>query len=211
LCVLAIAFLGTFHSSAWANERYFVVVFSSQAKPKLPRFTHVWATMIKVCNAEQPPAQWTYQIETISWFPASLSVHIFRLRPEAGANLGLQETLCVVQKQGQHISAWGPFEVPQSIYCEFMAQKARLESGQVRYKAIDRFRNPADVSDCIHSLSDMDQARRRADYPLSRVGDDAARDFAAILTKRGCCAVKDGGAELAYQALGLQCGCITRR
>ncbi len=206
LCVLAIALTG---SSARANERYFLVLFSSQAKPKLPRFTHVWATMIRVNNAELPPERWTYQIDTISWYPASLKVHIFRLRTEPGVNLSLQKTLCVVQENGEHVSSWGPFEVPQSIYCEFLAQKARLESGQVRYKAIDTLRSPVDVSDCIHSLTDMDRTQGRSAYPLSRFGDEAAQELAAVLIRRGASRGNDCAAELAYQALGLRC--VSRR
>ena len=74
--------------------------------------------MVKVSNVEMPPDQWKYQIDTISWFPATLVVHTFRLRPEPGVNLTLNDTLAVVQNQRQHVSVWGPFEVPEFIYCE---------------------------------------------------------------------------------------------
>jgi hypothetical protein len=210
-CLAIIALLAGGQNGAQAADRYFALVFSSQARPKLPRYTHVWATMVHVANAEQPPSQWAFQVDTISWFPASLVVHTFKLRSEPGINLDLQKTLAHVQRQGQHVSVWGPREVPQFMYCEFMTQKARLESGQVQYQAIDSFRNPQNVSDCIHSLTDMDRARSRTAYPLSRFGDDAAEQFVKVLAKRGHLLPVDAMTETVYQALGLPCQCITRR
>lgn len=196
---------------AVSAERYFAFVFSSQAVPKLPRFTHVWATMLKVGKVELPPDQWTCQIDTISWFPATLKVHTLRLRPEPGVNLGLHETIAHVQKQHQHVSAWGPFEVPEFIYCEFMTQKARLESGRILYQAIDSLSCPENVSDCIHSLTDMDRQNGRSAYPLSRFGDDAAAEFVNVVKRRGQFVATGETIEFAYQALGLSCDSITRR
>ncbi len=211
---LSIACIACFtHTEESANgaERYFGLVFSSQAKPKLPRFTHVWATMVKVSNAELPPDQWVYQIDTISWVPASLHVRTFKLRPEPGANLSLKDTLAFVQSHHEHVSVWGPFEVPAFIYPQFMCQKARLESGQVLYQCIDSFRSPKNVSDCIHSLTDMDRQNGRDAYPLSRFGDDAADEFVKVLKDRGRVIASGPSVEFAYQALGLQCYAITRR
>ena len=213
VCLLAacIAFFGLSAGHASAADRYFGMIFSSQAKPKLPRHTHVWATMVKVSNAELPPDQWIYRIDTISWVPASLVVRTFKLRPEKGANLTLQETLAFAQKYHEHVSVWGPFEAPEFIYCEFMAQKARLESGQVLYQCIDSLRNPETVSDCIHSLTDMDRMNSRSAYPLSRFGDEAASDFVKVIKARGRFIGEGPSVEFAYQALGLQCYSITRR
>lgn len=192
-------------------ERYFAFVFSSQAVPKLPRFTHVWATMVKVGKLELPCDQRTFQVDTISWFPATLKVHTLRLHPETGVNLGLHETIARVHQQHQHVSVWGPFEVPEFMYCEFMTQKARLESGRILYQAIDSLSCPENVSDCIHSLTDMDRQNRRSAYPLSRFGDDAAAEFVNVIKRRGQFVASDESIEFAYQALGISCGSITRR
>jgi hypothetical protein len=212
-CLLAVclALLGLSAGRASAADRYFAMVFSSQAKPKLPRFTHVWATMVKVSNAELPPEHWVYKIDTISWVPASLVVRTFKLRPEVGANLTLKETLAFAQKHQEHVSVWGPFETPEFIYCEFMTQKARLESGRVLYQCIDSLHNPETVSDCIHSLTDMDRMNSRSAYPLSRFGDEAASEFVKVIKARGRFIAAGPSVEFAYQALGLQCYAISRR
>ena len=211
LLTACLAFFGLSAGRASAADRYFAMVFSSQAKPKLPRYTHVWATMVKVSNAELPPDQWVYKIDTISWVPASLVVRTFKLRPEKGANLTLKETLAFVQNHHEHVSVWGPFEAPEHIYCEFMTQKARLESGRVLYQCIDSFRNPETVSDCIHSLTDIDRMNSRSAYPLSRFGDEAASEFVKVIKARGRFAAGGPSVEFAYQVLGLQCYSISRR
>lgn len=203
--------LGLPANSAKAADRYFAFVFSSQAAPKLPRFTHIWATVVKVSKAELPPDQWSFQVDTISWFPATLKVHTLRVRPEPGVNLTLQDTLAQVQKQHQHVGVWGPFEVPEFMYCEFMTQKARLESGQILYQAIDSLRCPENVSDCIHSLTDMDRQNGRRAYPLNRFGDDAAAGFVRVIRERGQCISPSESIEFAYQALNISCYAITRR
>ena len=210
-CLACLASFGFGTRSAHAADRYFALVFSSQAKPKMPRFSHVWATVVKVSNAELPAEKWCFQAETISWFPASLVVHTFKLRAEPGVNLDLQKTICHVQKQGQNVSVWGPREIPEFMYHEFMKQKCRLESGQVAYQCIDSFRDPNNVSDCIHSLTDMDRSRGRAAYPLSRFGDEAAEQFVRVLAKRGRFLPVDAMCEAVYESLGLQCQCVIRR
>jgi hypothetical protein len=196
---------------AFAADRYFAFVFSSQAKPKFPRFTHVWATMVKVSNAESPPTEWKFQVDTISWYPATLVVHTFRFRSEPGVNLSLKETLDLVQKHREHVSVWGPCEVPEFMYTEFLTQKCHLESGAVRYQCIDSLRDPTSVSDCIHSLTDMDRTNSRSAYPLSRFGDDAAEEFVKVLAKRGQLLPQDPVSETVFQALDLSCHCVTRR
>jgi hypothetical protein len=211
LVAACVALSGLAPGSAAGAERYFAMVFSSQAKPKLPRYTHVWATMVKVSNAELPPDRWVYQIDTISWVPASLVVRTLKLRPERGANLTLKETLAFAQKHHEHVSVWGPFEAPAFIYCEFMTQKARLESGRVLYQCIDSLSNPETVSDCIHSLTDMDRMNSRSAYPLSRFGDEAASEFVKVIKGRGRFIAEGPCVEFAYQALGLQCYPIQRR
>ena len=212
-CLVAacLTLFGLSPDRATAADRYFALVFSSQATPKLPRFTHVWATMVKVSNVELPPEQWVYQIDTISWFPATLVVRTFKLRTEPGVNLSLHETIKVVQSHHEHVSVWGPFEAPVFMYREFMCQKARLESGAVRYQAIDSLRNAQTVSDCIHSLTDMDRSNDRSAYPLSRFGDEAAEQFVKVIKQRGRLIAEGPSVEFAYQVLGLQCYAIRRR
>ncbi|CAN5274453.1 hypothetical protein BH10PLA2_BH10PLA2_30510 [soil metagenome] len=196
---------------ARAADRYFAFVFSSQAKPKFPRFTHVWATIVKATNTELPPVEWKFQVDTISWYPATLVVHTLRFRAEPGVNLSLKETIDLVQQHREHVTVWGPCEVPEFMYVEFLKQKCHLESGAVRYQCIDSLRDPTIVTDCIHSLTDMDRTRDRSAYPLSRFGDDAAEEIVKVLAKRGRLLPQDPVSELVFQAMELPCQRVTRR
>src|SRR5688572_14571116 len=51
------------------GERYFMLVFGSQSDPKQPKYTHTWATIVKVNGCDGPGAP-TVEEHTISWMPA---------------------------------------------------------------------------------------------------------------------------------------------
>src|SRR5262245_20057651 len=53
------------------GERYFIIIFGSQSTPKQPKYTHTWATVVKVTGCDGPGAP-TIEEHTISWLPASL-------------------------------------------------------------------------------------------------------------------------------------------
>jgi hypothetical protein len=67
--------------SAPPGERYYVLIFGSQAKPLRPRDTHSWASTVRV--VDQGPGQAPLLEElSISWMPASLEIHPWRFRVE---------------------------------------------------------------------------------------------------------------------------------
>jgi hypothetical protein len=105
---------------------------SSDRTPRVPRYTHTWATFVKATG--EGPDHSKYQIETftISWLPASLEVRSFRLA-EPGVNFDLYATFDFVLSQGQRISEWGPFQIPRVFYERALERKALLESGVIRY------------------------------------------------------------------------------
>ena len=122
---------------ARGKERYYIIIFGSQSTPRLPRYTHTWATFVKA-SGEGPDSS-TYHIDevfTISWLPADLVVRSLRLRAQEGVNLDLEATLAYVL-QRERVSEWGPFEITQRLYDQAVERKAQLESGSVKYKAID--------------------------------------------------------------------------
>jgi hypothetical protein len=168
---------------ACAQERYYLWVFSSQSVPKLPRYTHTWATFAKVTDCA---GQRSVEALTISWMPATLEIRPYALRPETGINLDLPATLRTVHAQCQRISVWGPYEIDAPLYLRAMAQKMRLESGQVQYRTVDPiFRNP-NISDCIHAVSDVDSVHTRLSYPVSPFFGDAAGRRIAHTWLRSC-------------------------
>jgi hypothetical protein len=179
--LLALLFLQP--GRAAAQERYYLWVFSSQSTPKLPRYTHTWATFAKVtdCGGKR-----YVEALTISWMPANLNIRPYALLPEAGTNLDLPTTLRFVHSQCQRISVWGPYEIDAPLYQKALAQKARLESGRVLYRSVDPLFRGQNISDCIHAVSDIDSVRPRLSYPVSPFFGDAAGRRIAHALQRNC-------------------------
>src|SRR5262249_17029412 len=85
------------------GERYYVIIFAAQSRPKRPRFTHCWATVAKV--TEQPGgAAPLIESHTISWFPASLWVKPWWFHVEPGTNLDLHTTIEEVHRHHERVS-----------------------------------------------------------------------------------------------------------
>jgi hypothetical protein len=166
---------------ARAGDYYYVIIFGSQSTPKLPRYTHTWATFIHAWDADGDVRQSPLQVDTISWLAADMEVRALRLRAEPGHNIDLETTLHFAFATRQRVSEWGPYEISPEFYEEAMRQKARLESGEVKYKAIDPTCGPRakSISNCIHAITDLDPNRGRLYYSeLRRFGEQASH-FAA--------------------------------
>jgi hypothetical protein len=152
---LMVAWLGLalLPSLANAAERYYVMFFGSG---NAPRAAHTFAVYFKVTSADEKngaraekPKVETF---TISWLPATREVRL--LNPaEQGRNHGFAETIAWAQRLGT--VGDGPFEVQPKIYELALAQRARLESGKVAYKALDRRLRPTEATNCIHAVSDV--------------------------------------------------------
>jgi len=168
------------------GERYYIVVFGSQSTPKVPRYTHTWASMVRTSNSSNQAGP-SLDVATISWMPASLEIHPARLTVEPGANLTLDHTIQEMLRQKEHIAMWGPYEVWHGNYRRFITQKQFLESGQIGYQCIDAIGEAARTGngcDCIHAITDMDPQFGRRTYSLGRFGQ-AASEFIVeqILTR----------------------------
>jgi hypothetical protein len=50
---------------------------------------------------------------------------------------------------------WGPYRIRRTLYNQAVEQEARLKSGRVLYKAVDRWFRPGVASNCIHAVSDL--------------------------------------------------------
>jgi hypothetical protein len=195
-----------FAAPARAGDRYYVIIFGSQSTPKLPRYTHTWATFIRACDDDGDVSRSPLQVDTISWFAVDMEVRPFRLRAEPGRNFDLETTLHAVFATRQRVSEWGPYEITPKFYEEAMRQKARLESGQVKYKAIDPTFGPRAqyISNCIHAITDLDPNRGRLYYSELRRNGEEASHFAAsrLLQSEG---VVNRGQDLGWieERLGL--------
>ena len=187
LLPLLLAFF-SWGSAARAEDRYYIIIFGSQSTPRLPRYTHTWATFVKASGEGQDSSKYHIdEVFTISWLPADLVVRSLRLRAQPGVNLDLEATLAYVLPR-ERVSEWGPFEITPQLYYRALERKAQLESGAVKYKAIDPNFGPRVhyVSDCIHGITDFDPDYDRSYYrEVRRFGEAASHWVAYQFVQRG--------------------------
>ncbi len=154
-------FLGI-SSGATAGEMHYLLMFGSQRVPNTPNYTHTWATFVKATwpGDEPCPVNPTLESHTISWLPCNGIVRIRALFPEPGRNFGFEETLNWCVKNEMRISVWGAYRIERELYCRALKQIELLNSGQVRYKAVDSGRSTDRVSNCTHAVSSLTQGNR---------------------------------------------------
>jgi hypothetical protein len=188
------------------GEHFYVAMFASQSVPKFPRWTHCWATFVRVTEQGKglPPK---IESHTISWMPANLKVQPWHFHVQKGTNLSLQETLLFAMDNRERISEWGPYECRPRLYYRALVQKEFLESGRVGYQCIDDVGEAAstgDGCDCIHAMTDMDPVYSRARYPLSRFGNTATRFVVRELRRRDILIRSDQTYDWLNTSLGLE-------
>jgi hypothetical protein len=164
-------------SPACAGEYYFLLVFGSQSRPKQLRYTHTWATFVRAVGDGPDLNEYALYLHTISWLPETLEVRVWRPWPERGVNLDLYQTLQTIYASRQEVTLWGPFVLPPDVYQKSLRVKEFLESGQMKYRAIDGGANRL-IDDCIHAVAAVDPVFGKQHYPLIRVGKPASRFIA---------------------------------
>jgi hypothetical protein len=168
------------------HEHYYILVFGSQTTPRIARFTHTWATVVKTTELPGSPPKVT-EVQTISWLPETLKVRPLRFWVEKGANLDLDTTLRTVLDNGEHVAMWGPYESWHGLYERFITQKAFLESGVIGYQCTDEVGEAAHTGmgcDCFHAISDVDPEFDRRRYPLISFGYGASANIVRQISER---------------------------
>jgi hypothetical protein len=198
-------------SSARSEERYYLLVFGSQSFPKIPRYTHTWATAVRATIDDQTRQVCRVEVFTISWYPATLRIRPWDLRPEPGVNLDLHDTIRLVLHHKEEVAMWGPYEIPQELFTRYVAQKLRLESGVMQYQTIDPIRLCSNVCDCIHAVADVDPISDWRRYPLGRGGEIASQQIVNELHCRGRVLNPGQNNDWLLAALGLNQYPLVRR
>jgi hypothetical protein len=196
-----------------ADERYFLLIFGSQSRPKVPRYTHTWATLVTV-RAGGGPDGATLQEDTISWMPRSLEIRTFSLHVEPGINLTMQESIDEMLRNNERVAVWGPYEVRAGTAYRFQVQRAFIESGRVGYQCIDNIGEAARTGggcNCAHAISDMDPLFDRNQYPLAYFGDSASLNLVRQFQTRPVIICPDADHGWLLSALGLANQPIERR
>ncbi len=175
-----LAALGLLPAAANAAESYFVVLFASQKHDGTnpAHFAHSFGTFVKVTTGDRPDQQ-RVEAFTLSWMPQTMEVHTIRLRPEEGVNVELLPTLAWARDCGALVSMWGPYQIEKELYDRAVCRYWQLQSGGVKYKAIDTGYRTAAVSNCIHALSDISFDTKRLRIGTMSWGD-AASYFIAL-------------------------------
>jgi hypothetical protein len=169
-----------------AGEWYYVVVFSSQTVPLRPRYTHTFATVIKVTADGCDQRQGHIEAVTISWLPATFAIRPLRLKSEVGVNASLEDSMRVALGQKQRVSQWGPYQTDAGLYEAAQDQAARLARGERRYRALDPLFDPAGFTDCIHAVADLDSRLCRTYRPeFVMCGDRASARLVGELIALG--------------------------
>jgi hypothetical protein len=153
----ALAVLLPTATHAGAAEAYYLVIYSFQDPSANKDLAHSFASFVRVTSDGPTLDTERGRCEqfTISWLPASLTVKCKKFRSEPGVNLDLQSSLRWGSERGLCLSYWGPYEIQKCLYDDALTKKAELESGCLRYKAIDAACRTAEVSNCIHTLTDL--------------------------------------------------------
>ncbi|HEY1186198.1 MAG TPA: hypothetical protein VGE74_01015 [Gemmata sp.] len=140
------------------------MLFGGQSIPYRPRTAHTWATFVKAT----PTADGSFRIEhvTISWLPAAGPVQPLRLRSVAGKNHSLDETFAKMRNNDARVSVWGPFETDATRYALAAQQADVLNSGAVRFRSVDSFRNNRGVQNCTHAVTYADPNLQHLRQPV---------------------------------------------
>jgi hypothetical protein len=161
-----------------AGEAYFLLMFSSQSTPVIPKETHSFATFVRAkWDGNGPcPLNAKYEKYTISWLPANRKVRTIALSAEPGHNFDLDESISIARNNHQRVSAWGPYEIKAELFERALARKTELEKGNIKYKAMNGGNRNPQVVNCIHAISGLVE-RPGPHLPLHGLGDAASYDL----------------------------------
>jgi len=177
---LVLSLAGALARAQEPDASYYMTVFSAQADSRHPRRTPSFATFVKAIGTGDSAKDNPIEIHTISWMPQSLDIVILRRRPELGINLDLESSLRWAASRTCRVSMWGPYQINKELFDRAVQQEARLNSGLVLYKAIDRRFRPGTASNCIHAVADLDMDKGLLHSGQGR-GDAASQQVAQHL------------------------------
>jgi hypothetical protein len=140
---------------AAADDTYYMVILATDSAPRRVGGSHTFATVVKLSDRLDADGKRPMESHTISWMPASMKIKLLR-GPEPGVNLSLEQTLSWAQSQNLRVTAWGPYQIKKELFDQALAQKERLESGAIAYKALDSRSRCGAVSNCIHAVAGLD-------------------------------------------------------
>ncbi len=132
------------------QPKYYVTFYSYQGptnvygRPK-PQESHSFVRFTKKQGNE------TLQTVDISWCPVDGKVFG---GVKSGSNKSLEETLKDIDNSNINIKNFGTYEIERHLFQKALKHKNLLESGNVKYTALDSSLRPL-AKNCIHAISDI--------------------------------------------------------
>jgi len=105
-----------------------------------PVHAHSWATFAKGKEAV-----------CISWMTSHEVVRFVKLRAEEGANWNHTNTLAYAKSIGAKVQQFGPYDCSDHLFERAKVHAAKLESGEVKYKAVTII-HPKQRANCVHAI-----------------------------------------------------------
>ena len=169
-------------SQGGAEDRYYMIMFASQAEPNLPKHAHTFALFVKASQEGKDPSKHKIDSHCISWLPKSLMIEPLRLQPEPGENLSLPASLKFAKANNAQVTMWGPFFIQKKCYDMALKRLEFLNSGKIAYVVLDRRFRGGQATNCIHAVSDLDADDGLLDVGTAS-GDEASRAVAGHLRR----------------------------
>lgn len=189
------------------DERFHLLVFTSQETVKTPRETHTWAVIVRSVGGTITETQ------SISWLPTDLRIKPLRLNVEPGSNFSFDDTIrWTASTTRQRISLWGPYEADPRLYARFVERKTQLESGAIGYQCLDFLGEAAargNGVNCVHALAPI-----QGPIPVLSTqpyGDESGRWISQSLQRQGLIAPYSPTNDWLPTALGLNQASLERR
>jgi hypothetical protein len=136
----------------------YMLIFAAEGVPYRPTHAHCFAAVVRVeTAADQPPH--VVDFRSLSWLPATMSVRALTLGGEKGRNVPLDETIQLCLAARRRIYLWGAYRVKPELAETFRARVITVES-TFKYRPAC-FLSPRSVCDCVRSVEEMIEPRRR--------------------------------------------------
>jgi hypothetical protein len=171
----AIVLLAAFGSAR--ADTFYVVVFGADSKPQRPKFSHSWATFVRLpgdCGCGPPADPKPLESITISWMPCKIELTPHRPLSEPGTNLDLQASFAAAYAHCEHVGAYGPLQIDECLFCRAKQHLNELESGAIRYKTIDAGHPFLNACNCIHALTAFESGQPRVRVGRTNFGEVAS-------------------------------------
>jgi hypothetical protein len=147
-----------FPLTAAAEVEDYLIIFTADSKPYNPTRAHTFAAVVRVDTTPGQPAR-VVDFASMSWLPETMKVRAWKVWPEKGRNVPLDETLTHYFGTGSRVCMWGPYRIQSDLADMFMARVATVE-GTFQYQGAC-FMSPLRVCDCARSVEEMIGTRRR--------------------------------------------------